>query len=153
MMRELINAQATAVRIACERMTAPHLKALRDSIDRACRVPAALGWDSKVRAHAEIFTVLSAGSDDPVAAPVLSMGAGHAHHLMMAAGRGTDGITAASRRRLLAHLLAGDADAAALEMEQHLSTLHLMSRLAKGKTQHATAETSEKDRQRDHATH
>jgi hypothetical protein len=81
------------------------------------------------------------------------MGAGLAHHLMMAAGRGADGITAASRRRLLAHLLAGDADAAALEMEQHLSTMHLMSRLAKGETQHATAETSEKDRQRDHATH
>jgi hypothetical protein len=58
-MRELINAQPTAVRIACEGMTAPHLKALRDSVDRACGVPAALGWDSKARTHAEIFSVSS----------------------------------------------------------------------------------------------
>ena len=152
-MRELIDAQATAVRIACGRMTAPHLEALRDSVDRALRVPAALGWDSKARAHAEIFTVLAAGTDDPVVAPVLSMGARLAHHLMMAAGRGADGITAASRRRLLAHLLAGDADSAALEMEKHLSTLYLVSRLTKGETRHATVEGSKNGRHRDHATH
>lgn len=149
-MRELIDAEATAVRIACGRMTAPHLKEVRDSVDRACRVPAALGWDTKARAHAEIFTVLAAGVNDPVVAPVLSMGARLACHLMMTAGRGTDGITAASRRRLLAHLLAGDADAAALEMERHLSTLHLASRLANSQARHATAGRA--DRQRDHAT-
>jgi hypothetical protein len=42
-----------------------------------------------------------------------------------------DGMIASSRRRLLAHLSAGQADGAALEMEAHLRVLHFMWRLAR----------------------
>lgn len=138
--KELIGPQVTAVRIACGKMTAPHLDALRDSVDRACLVPATLGWNSKAAAHAEIFAVLAAGVNDPVVAPVLASGAGLAYDLMVAAGRRVDGMIAASRRRLLAHLLAGDTDAAAQEMEQHLSTLHFVWRLAVNESHRASVE-------------
>jgi len=39
-------------------------------------------------------------------------------------------MIASSRRRLLAHMAAGHADEAALEMENHLRGLHYMWRLA-----------------------
>ena len=38
---ELIELQVSAVRNACGQMTALHLKALHDSIEQACRIPAA----------------------------------------------------------------------------------------------------------------
>ena len=38
---ELIELQVSAVRYACGQMTALHLKALHDSIEQACRIPAA----------------------------------------------------------------------------------------------------------------
>jgi hypothetical protein len=50
--------------------------------------------------------------------------------LMSAVGPVADGMITSSRRRLLAHLGAGDADAAALETEAHLRVLHYMWRLA-----------------------
>jgi GntR family transcriptional regulator, transcriptional repressor for pyruvate dehydrogenase complex len=129
-MNELIQAQASATRVACRRMTALHLKALQDSVEQACRVPAGFQWDRKAAAHAEIFNVLADAADDPLTAPVLSDGVGFAYDLMVAAGRAVDGMIASSRQRLLAHLRAGDAEGAALEMEAHLRVLHYMWRLA-----------------------
>jgi DNA-binding GntR family transcriptional regulator len=41
-----------------------------------------------------------------------------------------DGIIVSSRRPLLAHLRAGDGDAAAVEMERHLRSLLYMRRVA-----------------------
>jgi hypothetical protein len=49
---ELIQAQVSATRFACRRMTALHLKALHDSVEQAYRVPAAFHWDRKAAAHA-----------------------------------------------------------------------------------------------------
>ena len=41
-----------------------------------------------------------------------------------------DGMIVSSRRRLLAHICAGDSEGAALEMERHLRGLLYMWRLA-----------------------
>ena len=46
-------------RIACEHMTAQALKAWSDSVDRASRLPAEPGWETKAAAHAEIFCLLA----------------------------------------------------------------------------------------------
>jgi DNA-binding FadR family transcriptional regulator len=127
---ELIQAQVSATRVACRRMSDVHLKALQDSVDQACRVPSGFRWDRKAAAHAEIFNVLADAADDPLAAPVLSNGVGFAYDLMVAAGRAVDGMIASSRQRLLACLRAGDPEGAALEMEKHLRVLHYMWRLA-----------------------
>jgi DNA-binding FadR family transcriptional regulator len=139
MVNELVKTQVIAIRIACRQTTAPHLKTLQDSVEQACGVPAALPWDRKAAAHAEIFNVLADGVNDPVVAPVLSTGAGLAYDLMVAAGRGVAGMIAGSRRRLLAHLLAGDAEAAALEMEEHLRVLHFLWRLTTSRAHRASA--------------
>src|SRR5260370_31936391 len=54
------------------RMTALHLTALHDSIERACWLVARSQWDRKAAAHAEIFSLLADVVDDPALAPLLS---------------------------------------------------------------------------------
>jgi hypothetical protein len=127
---ELIQAQAMAARIVCLRMTAQHLKTLHDSVDQASRLPARSQWDRKAAAHAEIFSLLAAAAD-PVRSEALHVAADLVHDLMLAVGPAAGGMIASSRRRLLAHMAAGRADEAALEMEKHLRGLHYMSRLAR----------------------
>ncbi len=68
--------------------------------------------------------------DDPLLAPLLTGGAGYVRELMVAVGRAADGMIVSSRRRLLAHMRAGDGEGAALEMEKHLRGLLYMWRLA-----------------------
>jgi DNA-binding FadR family transcriptional regulator len=125
----LIPVLAAAAHIACRRMTALHLKALHDSVEQAHQIPAALGWDRKAAAHAEIFRVLADAADAPLP-PALSGGVGLAYDLMITVGRAANGMIISSRHRLLAYLRAGDADAAAREVENHLRVLHYMWRLA-----------------------
>ena len=62
---------------------------------------------------------------------MLGNGDGSVHHLMLTVGRAADGMIAGSRQRLLAHLRAGNAEEAALEMEKHLRALHYMWRLTR----------------------
>jgi hypothetical protein len=123
---ELIRAQATAARIACEQMTPPALAAWSDSVQRASCLPARPGWETKAAAHAEIFRLLADGQ----ATAAQHAWAGLIHDLMLAVGPGANGMIAGSRQRLLDRLRAGDADGAALEMENHLRALLFMWRLA-----------------------
>ena len=132
MNNDLIEAQVVAVRIACGLLRGLHLKALEDSVEQACGLPYASGWERKAAAHAAIFNVLADASGDPVVAPVLSSGVGLSYDLMIAAGRGADGMIASSRRRLLAHLRAGDVEEAMQEIEEHLHVLYFMYRMAAG---------------------
>jgi DNA-binding GntR family transcriptional regulator len=126
----LIRVQAIAARVACEQMTEAALRALRDSVDRASCLPARPGWERKAAAHAEIFGLLADVAGDRTAR--LSGGPAAAmRELILTVGPAADGMIASSRRRLLAHLSAGEADGAALEMEAHLRVLHYMWRLAR----------------------
>jgi DNA-binding FadR family transcriptional regulator len=126
---ELTVMQAMAARIACEQMTAPAMKILLDSAERASSLPTRPGWERKAAAHAEFFRLLAdVAGDQGAGAP-----AGQARHigdLMRAVGPAANGMITSSRRRLLARLRAGDADGAALEVEEHLRILHYMGRLA-----------------------
>ena len=126
MIGELIELQVHAVGKACGQMTAVHLRALHDSIDQACRIPAEFWWDRKAAAHAEIFNVLADAVSEPLVERVLSNGAGLAYDLMIAAGCAADGMITSSRQRLLGHLSGGDSEGATLEMEKHLRVLHYM---------------------------
>jgi DNA-binding GntR family transcriptional regulator len=129
-----IEVHAMATRIACQPMTSRHLKALGDSVDQASCLSARSQWDRKAAAHAEIFNLLADVVDDPVLAPILSGGTGCLPDLMTVVGPAADGMIASSRR-LLAHLGAGAADEAALEMEKHLRGLHYMWRLARNSSE------------------
>jgi hypothetical protein len=126
MNEELMRVLAQATRLACTAITGPRQAALQASLDQARTVPAGLGWERKAAGHAEFFNALA----DPRLTPVFNHGAALACDLMITAGRGADGIVTNSRNRMLAHLRTGHADDAALEMEKHLRTLHLMVRLS-----------------------
>ncbi len=121
----MIQAHAMAARIACARMTILHLTELHDSVERACRLAARSQWDRKAAAHAEFFRLLADVADDPL----LAGGGAHLREVMLAVGRGADGMIVSSRRRLLAHLRVGDGEGAALETERHLRGLLYMWRL------------------------
>src|SRR5580704_9266073 len=81
---ELIWIQATAarIRIACEKMTAPALGMLRDSVECAASLPTRPGWERKAAAHAEIFRLLAEIAGDRAAGN--PGGAGFAGELMHA---------------------------------------------------------------------
>ncbi len=87
-----------------------------------------------------IFRLLADAVDDPLLAPLLTGGAGCVREVMLAVGRAADGMIVSSRRRLLAHLRAGDGEAAALETERHLRALLYMWRLARPGSQAAASE-------------
>lgn len=136
--KELIDAQASAICVACRRMTIQHLRALQHSVDQAFATPAVFGWDRKAAGYADVLNVLADAADDALTARVLSGGVGLVYDLMVAVGPAVDGMTASSCRRLIALLRAGDADGAALELEKQLRVLHFMWRLATCSTQRAS---------------
>ena len=130
MREEHIQLLATATGIACTAITSEQLAAaLQDSLNQACDIPARLQWDRKAAAHAEFFNVLAEATDDPRLAKVLKHSALFAHDLMIEVGRSADFIVINSRKRMLAHIRAGDADDASAEMEKHIRILKFMRRL------------------------
>ena len=124
----LISLLAAATRVACQQMTTQHLKALHDSAEYAFSLPARPQWGSKAAAHAEMFTLLADVADHPVTSGVPGGAAHFMRELILTVGPAADGMIISSRRRLLAHMGAGHADEAALEMEKHLRGLHHMWR-------------------------
>jgi GntR family transcriptional regulator, transcriptional repressor for pyruvate dehydrogenase complex len=129
---ELMRVCALATRAACQRMTPPYLKALHDSVEQACCLPADFDWDLKAAAHAQIANLLADAAENPVLAVLLRDVPGQLHDLMVTVGPVASGIIAGSRRRLLTLLQARDAEGAAGEMEQHLGGLLWMRRLSSG---------------------
>jgi len=85
---ELIRWCVLATRAACSRMTAPHLKALQDSVGQVRSLPARFAWDHKATAHAQIFNLLAdVITDRPVPAVLLDRAVGAMHDLMITVGR------------------------------------------------------------------
>jgi hypothetical protein len=111
-------------------MTPRYLKALGDSIEQACGMPARYCWDRKATAHAEIVNHLADAAGDPVLALLLRNISRQLYDLMVMVGPASGGIIASSRHRLLALMRVGDG--AAREMEQHLGSLLWMRRLCRG---------------------
>ena len=134
----LIQLLATATRIACTGITGSGLTALQASLDQARAIPR-IYWERRAAAHAEFLNALADAAGDPQLTPVFSSGAGFAYDLMITAGSAADGIVINSRKRLLAHLCAGDADEVTAEMEDHFRILQVMGRLAVPTGQRASA--------------
>jgi DNA-binding GntR family transcriptional regulator len=130
---QLIGMLAVTTRAACNRMTAYHLAVLTDGVAQAESLPAKPYWDRKAVAHAAVIGMLGDATGDPVLVWLSGLAAGWTYDLAVTAGPAADGIILGSRRRLLAHLRAGDAEAAAQEIEKHLRVLSMMERLARGR--------------------
>jgi hypothetical protein len=120
---ELIRVAGLATRVACQRMTPRYLKALSDSIEQVCCLPATFAWDRKAAAYAEIVNLLDDAAADPVLALLVRNLPGHLYELIVTVGPAADDSIISSRHRLLALIRAGDADGAGREMEQHLEGL------------------------------
>ena len=123
---------AVTTRAACRHMTSCHLAALTDGVAQAESLPAKPHWDRKAVAHAAVIGMLGDATGDPVLVRLAGLAAGWTYDLAVAAGPAADAIIRSSRRRLLGYLRAGDADAAAQEVEKHLQVLSMMERLAHG---------------------
>src|SRR6201996_5485664 len=81
---ELIRWCAFVTHAACSRMTAQHLKAVRDSVGQARCLPARPAWDSKATAHAALINLLAGlSADHPVPARLLTEAAGAVHGLLI----------------------------------------------------------------------
>ena len=126
---ELTGMQAMAARIACQQMTTPAMRLLLDSAEQASSLPTRPGWERKAAAHADFFRLLADVAGDR-AAGALTGQAWPIGDLMRTVGPVANGMITSSRRRLFARLRAGDAEGAALEVEEHLRVLHFMGRLA-----------------------
>jgi hypothetical protein len=72
------------------------------------------------------FPISGSGRGLEQAAGALTGATGLVRDLMLTVGPGADGLITSSRQRLLACLRAGDADAAATEIETHLRALQFM---------------------------
>lgn len=129
---DLIAMLAVTARTACQRMTPGQLAAVSGSVTQAESLPAKPYWDRKAVAHAEVIGMLGDVTGDPVLMRLAGLAAGWTYDLALAAGPGADQIILGSRRRLLGHLRAGDAEAAGEEIESHLRVLSFMERLARG---------------------
>jgi GntR family transcriptional regulator, transcriptional repressor for pyruvate dehydrogenase complex len=129
---DLIAMLAVIARTACRRMTAGQLGALSGSVAQAESLPAKPYWDTKAVAHAEAVRLLGDMTSDPVLIRLAGLAAGWTYDLAVAAGPRADGIILGSRRRLLGHLRAGDAEAAGLEIENHLRVLRFMDGISRG---------------------
>jgi len=125
-----IRVLAQAVHAICGRLTTAQLAEMRRSAQRACLMPRHIGWDQRAAAHAEMFALLADAADPPALSRMLNSGVGFTHHLMIAAGPVAGLMTAHSSERLLTLLAAGDAEAAADEIEGHLKVLRFLGRLA-----------------------
>jgi hypothetical protein len=136
---EFIGMLAVTARVACRRVTCGQLDALSGSVAQAESVPAKPYWDRKAVAHAEVIGMLGAVTGDPVLRRLAGLAAGWVYDLAAAAGPGADGIILGSRRRLLYHLRAGDAEAAGRELETHLRALSFMARLSRAGRRKAAA--------------
>jgi GntR family transcriptional regulator, transcriptional repressor for pyruvate dehydrogenase complex len=126
---QLIGMLAVTTRTACYEMTSSQLAALAESIAQAEALPAKPHWDRKAVAYATALELLGDATGDPGLVRLAGLAASWACDLAVAVGPSADGIILGSRRRLLAHLRAGDAEAAGLEVEKHLRVLSFMERL------------------------
>ena len=129
---DLIAMLAVTTRTACRRMTIGQFGALSGSVAQAESLPARPYWDRKAVAHAEAIRLLGDMTGDPVLIRLAGLGAGWTYDLAVAAGPRADGIILGSRRRLLGHLRAGDAEAAGFEIENHLHVLSFMEQISRG---------------------
>jgi DNA-binding GntR family transcriptional regulator len=130
---DLIVMLTAAVETACRRITMAHLAALSASVDQAASIPAKSCWERKALAHAETIGMLGEITGDAALMRVAGHAASLTYDLVIAVGPAAGWIVLNSRRRLLGHLRAGDADAAGQEIERHLRGLLFMGRLCRAR--------------------
>jgi hypothetical protein len=99
-----IHATPARIRIACEKMTAPALGMLRDSVECAASLPTRPRWERKGRGARRDLPPAGRNRRWPDSGEPRRR-AGFAGQLMHAVGPAANGMITSSRRRLPEHLL------------------------------------------------
>jgi DNA-binding FadR family transcriptional regulator len=116
---------AIVVRVACERLTDEDLKALEDNVEAAARAQKAGDFELRAELHRQFHNILAAATRNPIIQITMEGMLEVMRQFIKTIGPSENPYTLPSRRRLLAHLKARDADAAVLEMTKFLQRLEL----------------------------
>lgn len=119
----LMLIQSAVMRAVCTERTERDLRALQESFEQVCELPADVAWERKAAAHTEFHNLLADATGNPVFAILVRSMTGTLHDIMVMAGPAAEDIIIGSRSRLLRHLGARDEENAAAEMEDLLARL------------------------------
>jgi len=116
---------AIVVRVACERLTEEDLEALEANVEAATRAQKAGNFDERARLHRQFHVILATATRNPIIQITMEGMMEVMSQFIKGIGPSENPYTLPSRRRLLAHLRARDADAAVLEMTKFLQRLEV----------------------------
>ena len=111
------------VRVACERATEADLLALEANVAAAARAHNAGNFAERAALHREFHTILATITRNPIVQITMEGVSEVMAQFIKRIGPSENPFTLPSRRRLLKHLRARDADAAVLEMTRFLQRL------------------------------
>ena len=111
------------VRVACERLTEQDLLALEENIALATKADKAGNFQQRADLHREFHNLLAAATRNPIITITMEGVMEVMREFVKAIGPSDNAYTLPSRRRLLKHLRARDADAAVAEMNKFLERL------------------------------
>jgi DNA-binding FadR family transcriptional regulator len=111
------------VRVACERLTEQDLEALEENVRLAAAATKAGNFAARAGLHQEFHKLLAATTRNPIVEIMMEGVMEVMQEFIKAIGPSENDYTLPSRRRLLKHLRARDADAAVAEMTKFLKRL------------------------------
>ena len=111
-------------RLACERATGDDLQRLEENVERAEALTRAGEWERRSLVNHEFLDLLAAATANPVLEIFQHSVTEVIREIVSAIGPIPGDELVQSRVRLLAHLRARDAEAAAAEMDRHLEWVH-----------------------------
>jgi GntR family transcriptional regulator, transcriptional repressor for pyruvate dehydrogenase complex len=111
------------VRVACERLTEEDLAALEENIALATKADKAGDFQQRADLHREFHNLLAAATRNPIITITMEAVMEVMREFVKTIGPSDNPYTLPSRRRLLKHLRARDADAAVAEMNKFLERL------------------------------
>jgi len=111
------------VRVACERLTEEDLAALEENVALATKADKAGNFQLRANLHREFHNLLAAATRNPIIQITMEGVMEVMREFVKAIGPSDNPFTLPSRRRLLKHLRARDANAAVAEMNKFLERL------------------------------
>jgi DNA-binding FadR family transcriptional regulator len=111
------------VRVACERLTEHDLEALEENVKLAAAATKAGNFEQRSALHRQFHLLLAAATRNPIVEIMMEGVIEVVSEFVKAIGQRENDYTLPSRRRLLKHLRARDANAAVAEMSKFLGRL------------------------------
>lgn len=117
-------AEDAAIRSACARLTDAEIAELEANVAQASRCFAAGDLETKAALNMEFHNILARATGNPIMTAIIAALMDIVGQIVVRVGPERNDLTLQSRRRLLRHLRARDAEAAAAEMAYQIRGLH-----------------------------